>query len=197
MGSVAVVEFATSCNVITQITPQPISRRPWQPQESLQSRVPDRFCASTRSLLGNQVVQCPSWPRSRGRRCADEPARFCRWAIAAPRTGFCPNFRAKIAPIFAPAAAPARARMPSLLVGDLGNRPAISQGPDPQQRQQAQRWLWGCPDPCAPPRPGRIRSAPLGPFDWRDASLRLDRDPRKNQIRSVPGLGQSDCSADF
>jgi hypothetical protein len=44
--------------VITQITPQPISRRRWQPQESLQSRVPRRFCASTRSLLGNQVARC-------------------------------------------------------------------------------------------------------------------------------------------
>jgi hypothetical protein len=42
-------------NVIIQITPQPFSRRRWQPQESLQSRVPCCFCASTRSLLGNQV----------------------------------------------------------------------------------------------------------------------------------------------
>jgi len=42
--------------VISQITLQPISRRRWQPQESLQSRFPRRFCASTRSLLDNPVA---------------------------------------------------------------------------------------------------------------------------------------------
>jgi hypothetical protein len=31
----------------------------WQPQESLQSRVPGRFCASMPCLLGNQVKPCP------------------------------------------------------------------------------------------------------------------------------------------
>jgi len=49
--------------VITQITPQPISRRRWQPQESLQSRVPRRFCASTLSLLGNQVGVFSGFPK--------------------------------------------------------------------------------------------------------------------------------------
>jgi hypothetical protein len=43
---------------MTQIPPQPISRRRWQPQESLQSRVPRRFCASTLSLLGHQETGC-------------------------------------------------------------------------------------------------------------------------------------------
>jgi phage/plasmid primase-like uncharacterized protein len=34
-------------------------------------------------------------------------------------------------------------------------------------------------------------------LDWRDASLRLDRNSRKNQIQSDPVLGPSGCSADF
>ena len=41
--------------LITQFTPQPISRGCLYPQDSLPSPVPYRFCASKRSLLGNQV----------------------------------------------------------------------------------------------------------------------------------------------
>jgi hypothetical protein len=45
--------------------------------------------------------------------------------------------------------------------------------------------------------PRAYEQCPPWAHGWRYASLRLDRDPRKNQIRSDPGLGQSGCSADF
>ena len=75
--------------VITQITSQPISRRRWHPQEFLRSRVPSRFCTSTRSLLVIKwihVAAISAWAAAT-ERAELPPAPSRRMRARVPRRG--------------------------------------------------------------------------------------------------------------